>query len=669
MPRQFDLNNYIDTQERINTFWSENPDGAIVTKLMSPPDDFTTCRYEAAVYRHKDDIRPSATGYAYEVAGTNPRDGANFGSHEENCECVPLTVRALTKAGWVYYHQLHEGDEILGFNQESGTLEWTRVLAVRSFGPQPLVQIGNSRFSAVATPNHRWVTSSGLLPWNESPKTSRATITLSAHMRESGGDTRAAAQLAWVFTDGHLRDSNGLPMRATITQSKEENFSELTNLFGDPSPANNPTVRDWGNGRVASPTLPAMRWSISSDRLRAVLGRFRVATMADLTRAVLSMTYNEATSFLGAAMRADGSRGVFAKTHLPIVEAVQMAMFVTGHCVGPIQERAGNDMTTKPCYTVSHHNTGYKYLSEFGERPLPPRPVWCPTTTLGTWVADFNGRFAITGNTSAIGRAMANLGMAKSRTDRPSRQEMGKVNRVNDQPPRNAPVSPSQPQGGAEPVNYDRQATTSSAQAPRTVDTSTGEILDEGPEDWTEFWRRARSNGYTTKEGIEKVIGQPMGGKTPAAVMALLDAAHPGASPPTSNDAQTKAMKRLHVVGAKRNLSHDDLHLLGLAAGFSSLTEMSAQELRNLGDWIEDTGTDDEDIAAELNAGQSRMDKDKLAKPIDSQTADWISAIEERNNLGHLEMLGQEMKANNVDGVAIWAAFAARRQALLKSAG
>jgi hypothetical protein len=71
MPRQFDLNNYIDTQERINTFWSENPDGAIVTKLMSPPDDFTTCRYEAAVYRHKDDIRPSATGYAYEVAPTH----------------------------------------------------------------------------------------------------------------------------------------------------------------------------------------------------------------------------------------------------------------------------------------------------------------------------------------------------------------------------------------------------------------------------------------------------------------------------------------------------------------------------------------------------------------------------------------------------------------------
>jgi hypothetical protein len=95
VPR-FNLDNYVDTQERINQFWEDYPGGSINSRLMSPPDDFSVCRYEATVYRNQEDNRPAATGYAFEIAGGG---GANSTNHEENCETSAIG-RALANMGY-----------------------------------------------------------------------------------------------------------------------------------------------------------------------------------------------------------------------------------------------------------------------------------------------------------------------------------------------------------------------------------------------------------------------------------------------------------------------------------------------------------------------------------------------------------------------------------------
>lgn len=87
---------YIDVQERITRFWQEHENGRIETDLMSPPDDFTQCRYVARVYRNAEDGRPAATGWAFELAGGQ---GANRTSHEENCETSAIG-RALANLGY-----------------------------------------------------------------------------------------------------------------------------------------------------------------------------------------------------------------------------------------------------------------------------------------------------------------------------------------------------------------------------------------------------------------------------------------------------------------------------------------------------------------------------------------------------------------------------------------
>lgn len=94
---QFELRDYIDVQERISHFWTEYPNGRIETNLMSPPDDFTQCRYVARVFKDAAvDRLPDATGWAFELAGGG---GANRTSHEENCETSAIG-RALANMGY-----------------------------------------------------------------------------------------------------------------------------------------------------------------------------------------------------------------------------------------------------------------------------------------------------------------------------------------------------------------------------------------------------------------------------------------------------------------------------------------------------------------------------------------------------------------------------------------
>lgn len=92
----FNPADYIDVNDRILRFWGEHPDGRIETDLMSPPDDFTQCRYVARIYKHLEDLAPAATGWAFELAGGG---GANRTSHEENCETSAIG-RALANMGY-----------------------------------------------------------------------------------------------------------------------------------------------------------------------------------------------------------------------------------------------------------------------------------------------------------------------------------------------------------------------------------------------------------------------------------------------------------------------------------------------------------------------------------------------------------------------------------------
>lgn len=96
---RFNLATYVDVQQRINRFWSEYPDGRIVTLLLSDPAQFDRVVVRAEVYKHRDHPHPDAADLAAEERGQNVKDGANLTSWHENAATSAIG-RALANMGY-----------------------------------------------------------------------------------------------------------------------------------------------------------------------------------------------------------------------------------------------------------------------------------------------------------------------------------------------------------------------------------------------------------------------------------------------------------------------------------------------------------------------------------------------------------------------------------------
>jgi hypothetical protein len=92
---RFNVDDYVDVQERISRFWSEYPEGRIITEIMSLPDEFERVVFRAQVFKAQN-TTPDVTGWAAEVAGGQ---GANQTSWHENAETSAIG-RALANMGY-----------------------------------------------------------------------------------------------------------------------------------------------------------------------------------------------------------------------------------------------------------------------------------------------------------------------------------------------------------------------------------------------------------------------------------------------------------------------------------------------------------------------------------------------------------------------------------------
>lgn len=72
-------------------------------------------------------------------------------------DCLTIDAVILTKRGWLKHDEVQVGDETIGYNPKTGCSEWTRVTRVVHYEDAPLMRLGNSRWHATTTPNHRWL--------------------------------------------------------------------------------------------------------------------------------------------------------------------------------------------------------------------------------------------------------------------------------------------------------------------------------------------------------------------------------------------------------------------------------------------------------------------------------------------------------------------------------
>jgi len=90
----FDLSEYIEVNVRVGKFWSDYPEGAIRTEILSFENGIVVIK--ASVYKNANNEKPDATGHAYEKENTSY---INKTSAVENCE-TSAVGRALGIMGY-----------------------------------------------------------------------------------------------------------------------------------------------------------------------------------------------------------------------------------------------------------------------------------------------------------------------------------------------------------------------------------------------------------------------------------------------------------------------------------------------------------------------------------------------------------------------------------------
>lgn len=387
---------YVMVNKRVLAFRKICPMGSIVTDILSNEDGVVLMKTTISDETGK----VLGTGMAYE------REASSFinkTSYIENC--VPIDTQILTEDGWKYYHQIKKGTKVWSYNIENNEYEFAEILDINVYDDRPVVELSTSRFKAVCTPAHKWVVGGQYAPIHKvATQDLKVSEKIIQAVPQAVDSSAIGRQLGWLMCDCEInKTANGLPSSAYISQSKYT--SDISELFGE---ASLKTKRydfseTWKDN---------YEWIIPAEEVRRILGYFGIADYRDLPRAMASAELEDVQGCYDSMMLADGTDGRFSSTYPELIEAMQIMCARLGIATTHVTERMCQ-RSTKPIYTLGIKSTSGAYFSEMEVRNLPPRDVWCPTTSNGTWIMKQGDFVTLTSNceTSAVGRALAMLGI------------------------------------------------------------------------------------------------------------------------------------------------------------------------------------------------------------------------------------------------------------------
>jgi len=336
--------------------------------------------------------------------------------------CLDAETEALTQRGWVRGFDLDEDDILLTKNAETGVLEWQKPTSLNFFPDYegPLVEIKSRSFSAVTTPDHRWLvtTNKGVVKEKTSASLTRQVdrIHRTGNYRGpevSGLSPDEAELLGWFVTDGFFEkkkrfNKNGEVRHyqyACICQSPEANkekcvrISALINRLDSRKEVTTYQSHGIFNWRLG-PALTSILVARAPDRC------LTVGCMLDLNREALerlkeSMFLGDGT-LIKSNPKWKGNKLLYTGRKEQ-ADAFQALLAMTGRASS---SRKWAKRTSKLCpvtsdsdYRVLESNREFTSLRDGFRREFSGKePVWCPTVPNGFFVARRMGFIFVTGN-------------------------------------------------------------------------------------------------------------------------------------------------------------------------------------------------------------------------------------------------------------------------------
>lgn len=349
--------------------------------------------------------------------------------------CLSDDTEILTTDGWRKVDDLMEGDSVYSVNPQTGLLEEDTAEAIHiGFIDQDMHHFEHNAFSAIATPNHRWLVD------HTTKRNSEPRLKTCEEMRYDGFDklwiackglqkeetewTDDEVQLmGWVLTDGHYVEQRSKKRntylwtgRVGVSQSKEKNIQEIHSLF----------TRLGKHGFNIIERTGQHHWTIT---IPAGLRMWEMMPEKTLTPEVLnSMSSRQLRLLFDTMLKGDGSwdskAGRYRKFTCSDKKRADAFLMLCA-MIGQSARASYRDMSRyTPTLSKKMRNVPIMTGVWVVELPVNKRAqpqyrhkiehwagrVWCPTTRNGTWVAKRNDKVFITGN-SPVQNFASDLGV------------------------------------------------------------------------------------------------------------------------------------------------------------------------------------------------------------------------------------------------------------------
>lgn len=367
--------------------------------------------------------------------------------------CVPMDTEILTKQGWKRFEDINLGDETIGYNEETGSSEWTSITDIVLYPDKPVIELSSGSWSAQVTSGHRWVVDkehmrvigrSKTCPechseWETKrgmethlgkkhriklssevvfSRSTKPTFEISSHeylVLSERADTsqtlpitpEEAAIIGWLMGDGHVRYDTRT-VSASIYQAKPHMVEKIQTLLSDVPHSH--TVRKRGKN------LPENTFRLRSPYARDLFGRAKIKNRDDAVEFVLSLSSEQREKWLQAIIDAEGHLQVskdgegwkpyirISQKYGALHDAITLAVYLEG-------DRPSLKPWSRNGKNPKHSDGGMievqkprVYFNNTKKETLKPQNVWCVTTKLGTWTMRQGDQIMLTGNTFAAYR-------------------------------------------------------------------------------------------------------------------------------------------------------------------------------------------------------------------------------------------------------------------------